>query len=69
MHGVAAHTCKAATDLTRLTDAYFDQFAIRQTVIMASVVDKRYLHDGTTHETLHMTAYEFMLERIQHYNA
>ena len=34
---------------------------------MASVVDKRFLHDGTTHETLHMTAYEFLLERIQHY--
>ena len=56
-----------AADLTRFTDAYFDQVARRHTVIMASVIDKRFLHDGTTHETLHMTAYEFLLERIQHY--
>ncbi|MCY4440139.1 MAG: DUF3800 domain-containing protein [Deltaproteobacteria bacterium] len=56
-----------AGDLTRLTDAYFDQVARRHTVIMASVVDKRFLHDGMTHEALHMTAYEFVLERIQHY--
>ena len=53
--------------MTRLTDAYFDQVARRHTVIMASVVDKRFLRDGTTHETLRMTAYEFLLERIQHY--
>ena len=56
-----------AADLTRLTDAYFDQVAGRNAVIMASVVDKRFLHDGMTHETLHLTAYEFLLERIQHY--
>ncbi len=56
-----------AGDLARLTDAYFDQVARRHTVVMASVVDKRFLHDGMTHETLHMTAYEFLLERIQHY--
>ena len=61
LHGLTA------ADLTRLTDAYFDQVAARHTVIMASVVDKRFLHEGTTHETLHMTAYEFVLERIQHY--
>ena len=61
LHGLAA------ADLTRLTDAYFDQVARRHTVIMASVIDKRFLHDGTTHESLHMTAYEFLLERIQHY--
>ena len=54
-------------DLTRLTDAYFDQVAGRHTVIMASVVDKRYLHDGTTDDKLHLKAYEFLLERIQHY--
>ena len=61
LHGLTA------AELTRLTDAYFDQVARRHTVIMASVVDKRFLRDGTTHETLHMTAYEFLLERIQHY--
>ena len=56
-----------AGDLAQLTDAYFDQVARRHAVIMAGVVDKRFLHDGTTHETLHMTAYEFLLERIQDY--
>ncbi|MCE2518641.1 MAG: DUF3800 domain-containing protein [Alphaproteobacteria bacterium] len=61
LHGLTA------ADVTRLTDAYFDQVARRHTVIMASVIGKRFLHDGTTHETLHMTAYEFLLERIQHY--
>ena len=57
LHGLAA------ADLTRLTDAYFDQVSRRHTVIMAIVVDKRFLHDGTTHETLHMTAYEFLLDQ------
>ena len=54
-------------DVTRLTDAYFDQVASRRTVIMASVIDKRLLDDAMTHEKLHMTAYEFLLECIQHY--
>ncbi len=62
-----AFTGFAAAELTRLTDAYFDQVARRHTVIMASVVDKRFLHADATHEALHMTAYEFLLERIQHY--
>ena len=34
---------------------------------MASVVDKRFLRDGTTHDMLHMMAYEFLLKRVQHY--
>ncbi len=54
-------------DMTRLTDAYFRQVADRNTVIMSSVIDKRFLHDHITHETLHMKAYEFLLERIQQY--
>ena len=54
-------------DLTRLTDTYFEQVAERNTVIMASVIDKRFLRDHVTHETLHKMAYEFLLERIQHY--
>ena len=51
----------------RLTDIYFDQVAKRNTVLIAAVVDKRYLYDGTTSDALHRTAYEFVLERIQHY--
>ena len=54
-------------DLRRLTDAYFQQIIKRNTVIIASVIDKRFLFDHSTHETLHMHAYEFLLERIQHY--
>ena len=54
-------------DLTDLTEAYFRQVAKRNTVIMSSVIDKRYLNPSVTHETLHTTAYEFLLERIQHY--
>ena len=54
-------------DLTRLTDAYFDQVDERNMVILAGVIDKRFLLDHVTHETLHKMAYEFLLERIQHY--
>ena len=54
-------------DMTSLTEAYFRQVAERHTVIMSSVIDKRYLNSFVTHETLHTTAYEFLLERIQHY--
>ena len=54
-------------DRTRLTEAYFEQVAERNMVIMASVIDKRFLHDHITHDLLHMKAYEFLLERIQHY--
>ena len=54
-------------DLTDLTEAYFCQVAKRNMVIMSSVIDKRYLNSSVTHETLHTTAYEFLLERIQHY--
>jgi len=54
-------------DLERLVKTYFDQVAERRTTIMASVIDKRYLLDHLTHETMHKKAYEFLLERIQHY--
>ena len=54
-------------DLQRLTDAYFSQVAARHTVIMAAVIDKRFLYQYVTHETLHKKAYELLLERIQHY--
>ena len=54
-------------DLQRLTETYFEQVTKRNMVIIASVVDKRYLYSSTTHETLHSRAYEFLLERIQNY--
>ena len=57
----------SAEDLTRLTEEFYSQVRARHMVVMASVIDKRYLHDYVTHEILHKKAYEFMLERIQHY--
>lgn len=54
-------------DLERLTEAYYEQVTKRKTVIMAAVIDKRHLYEHVTHEILHKTAYEFLLERIQHY--
>lgn len=54
-------------DLTRLTEAYYEQVIERKTVIMAAVIDKRYLRDYMNHEQLHKKAYELLLERIQHY--
>lgn len=62
----------AALDLAdreRLVAAYFEQVTARNTVIMAAVIDKRHLLDHMTHETLHKKAYEFLLERIEHYMA
>jgi hypothetical protein len=56
-------------DRERLVAAYFNQLKERNLVIMAAVIDKRHLHDHTTHETLHKKAYEFLLERIEHYIA
>lgn len=57
----------SANDLKRITDIYFAQISERKTVIMVSVIDKRYLYHGTTLEEMHQKAYEFLLERIQHY--
>lgn len=54
-------------DMIRLTETYFRQVVERNMVILSCVIDKRHLYDHITHETLHMKAYEFLLERIQHY--
>ena len=48
-----------------LTNVYLEQVGKRKTVVMASVIDKRYLHAGTTFEALHQKSYELLLERIQ----
>lgn len=58
-----------ADDLSRLVDTYFEQLDKRKLVIMAAVIDKRHLREHMTHETLHKKAYEFLLERIEHYMA
>src|SRR6266508_202544 len=56
-------------DLTRLTECFFDQAQAHKTIIMASVIDKRHLLSYMDHEKLHKKAYEFLLERIEHYMA
>lgn len=54
-------------DIERLVKVYFDQVSACNAVVMAAVIDKRFLRDHMTHETLHKKAYEFMLERIEHF--
>lgn len=54
-------------DRARLTYTYYSQIFKRKTVIIASIIDERYLEPKMTREEIHMKAYEFILERIQHY--
>ena len=54
-------------DRERIVETYYKQVSARKTVIMAVVIDKRYLYPHVTPEILHKKAYEFLLERIQHY--
>ena len=57
----------SASELNQLTEEFYSQVISRRTVILASVIDKRHLRGYVTHEILHKKAYEFLLERIQHY--
>ena len=54
-------------DMERLVETYYRQIHERKTVLFATVIDKRKLYPNTTHDTLHRKAYEFLLERIEHY--
>jgi hypothetical protein len=56
-----------AQDRISLVKRFFEQLSERNMIVMAAVIDKRYLRDHMTHETLHKKAYEFLLERIEHY--
>ena len=56
-----------AEDLDRLVETYYRQIGARKTVLLAVVIDKRELYPNTTHDALHRRAYEFLLERIEHY--
>lgn len=62
-------TALSDNERTDLVQTYFAQVVRRKSVIMAAVIDKRHLHDHMTAETLHKKAYEFLLERIEHYMA
>ena len=54
-------------DVGRLVAAYYGQLERPGTVVLAAVIDKRELYSNTTHQALHGYAYEFLLERIEHY--
>lgn len=54
-------------DRERLLGCFFSQIEKRKAVVMATVIDKRHLQPHTDHEILHKKAYEFVLERIEHY--
>ena len=54
-------------DRSRLVETYLRQLVDRKLVVMAVVVDKRHLYPNVTHEGLHTRAYEYLLERIQHF--
>jgi len=52
-------------EVDQLSKAYLSQLLKRHAVVFAVVIDKNYLHDHFTHETMHIKAYELLLERIQ----
>lgn len=54
-------------DIENIASTYFQQVRKRKAVILASVIDKRCLYAETNSSDLHRKAYEFLLERIQHY--
>lgn len=56
-----------ASDIENIASTYFQQVTKRKTVVLASVIDKRSLYAETTASVMHQKAYEFLLERIQHY--
>ena len=56
-----------AKDVERLVQTYYRQVNERKTVLLAVVIDKRELYPKTTHDALHKRAYEFLLDRIEHY--
>lgn len=58
-----------AEDLERLAKTYFEQLKACNSVLIAAVIDKRYLLPHMTAELLHKKAYEFCLERIEQFMA
>jgi hypothetical protein len=54
-------------DRESLMACFYGQLEKRHLILMASVIDKRYLHDYFDQEKLHKKAYEFLLERIERY--
>ena len=53
------------SQITQITEVYYSQLSKRNVIIIAAVIDKRFLPSYFTHEILHEKAYEFVLEGIQ----
>lgn len=55
------------TQRLRIVNTYYQQVSDQNMPVFSIVIDKRKLFPNTTQETLHMKAYEFLLERIENY--
>jgi len=54
-------------DIHHISEHYLNQLDRAKMCIVASVIDKAELREGTTGEQMHEWAYQFLLERIQHF--
>jgi len=54
-------------EITHISEQYYRQLEFSKMVIIAVIIDKAELDEGTTLEQMHQNAYEMLLERIQHY--
>lgn len=54
-------------EVNHISKNYLDQLKKAKMIIMASVIDKEELRDGTTSQEMHEWAYKLLLERIQHF--
>ena len=52
-------------DRTRLAEMYYSQLGKHRMHLISVIIDKRHLHEGTSSESLHLRAYEILLERIE----
>ncbi len=50
---------------TRLAEMYYSQLGKHRMHLISVVIDKRHLPDGTSSGSLHLKAYEILLERIE----
>ena len=57
----------ADADIRHISEHYLDQLDRSKMCIVASVIDKAELRDGTTQRQMHEWAYKLLLERIQHF--
>lgn len=54
-------------EITHISEQYYQQLEFSKMAVIAVVIDKAKLREGTTLEQMHRKAYEMLLERIQHF--